>query len=127
MKRSKYKFIKHTKRLRQLNKKITKKDKIFKLKSFVQSLDLSPLENTLSLSERGQHPIPLWVPVCVWMYAYDQGELRYRVVQELCIKHDDYYWLSAGFEPSGSYLESWKLRILPRINQLKVLLPDFLH
>ena len=127
MKKIVYKQIKYTKRLRQLGRKITKEDEIYKLRTFVQSLDLSLLEETLSDSGRGQHPIPLWVPVSVWFYTYKQGELSYRRVSNRCSKDDDYFWLSAGFEPSGAYLESWKLRILPLIPGLTVGYQNYLR
>ncbi len=111
----KYKKIKQTHRLKTLNQKIRKKDKVFKIKEFVMNMDLRELEKSLKPSKRGQKPIPLWIPVAVWMYAYSRGIQSYREVSRLCKSEDPFYWLSCGFEPSPGYFEQWKLRILPLI------------
>ena len=114
----KTKKIKTTKRLNYLNKKIIKDDLVFKVKDFVMSINLDVLGSYISNSGRGQHVIPLWIPVAVWVYAYFHGIQSYRPVSELCKKHDDYYWLSCGFEPSPGYFQMWKLRILPHMEYL---------
>lgn len=113
-----YKEIKQTHRLKLLNKKIIHSDFVYKLKEFIMSINLTVLEQSLNPSGRGQHPIPLWIPLAVWFYAYSQGNQNYRKVSQLCKTDDIYYWLSCGFEPSSSYFESWKLKILPFIINL---------
>jgi hypothetical protein len=114
----KYKEIKQTHRLKYLNEKITKSDFVYKIKEFIMKVNLSALEETLNDSGRGPHPIPLWIPLAVWLYAYSKGNQNYREVSNLCKSDDYYYWLSCGFEPSSSYFESWKLKIFPMIPKL---------
>jgi hypothetical protein len=114
----KTKNVKYTQRLKNLNKKITTNDEVYKIKEFVKGIDLSRLQNHLSVSGRGQHPYPLWMPVAIWMHAYSQGILEYRKVGRLCRTEDTFYWLSCGFEPSDAYFEQWKLRILPLMPRL---------
>jgi transposase len=109
----KYRSINYTRRLRALNKSIAKNHLVRRLYDYIQSLDLSPLEKYLSKSKRGPKPIPLWIPVLVWVYAYFKGVQSYRSVSELCSTDDNFYWASRAFEPSPAYLESWKLRIFP--------------
>ena len=126
MKNYKRKII--NQRLKKINNSLTENDFIFKIKSFINNINLLELENNFKQSIRGPKPIPLWVPVCVWVYAYSQGQLVYRKVADLCKTHDHYYWLSGGYEPSEAYLETWKLRILPLmpqlLKQIKALLID---
>ena len=111
----KHKTILKTQRLKRIEDNLTKNDLIFKIKAFVERIDLSYLESNFEDSNRGPMPIPLWVPVCVWVYAYSQGQLVYRRVSKLCESDDNYYYLSGGYKPSEAYLETWKLRILPLI------------
>jgi hypothetical protein len=104
-----YKTILKSQRLIRIEDSLTEIDLVFKIKRMVELMDLSYLERHFADSCRGPKPIPLWVPVCIWIFAYSQGELVYRRVAKLCKSDDNYYYLSGGYEPSQAYLETWKL------------------
>ena len=86
---------------------------------FCECINLEYLEKKyFKPSIRGQHPIPLLIPLCIWVFAYLNGELSYRKVAKLCKTDDNYYWLSCGFEPSAPYLEVWRVRMFPLISKM---------
>jgi len=116
-----YKPLPNTQRLISISNNIIPNDLIFKIKEFSQTINMEYLEKKyFKDSNKGQPAIPIWIPFAVWVYSYMCGQLSYRKVGKLCITDDNYYWLSNGFEPSGSFFEKWRIRIFP-------LLPAFVE
>jgi transposase len=90
--------------------------------SYVESLDLSALEDRIEAREHspGHPPIAPRLLVALWLYATGEGIGSARALQRLCHSHDVYRWLCGGVSVNYHTLADFRVGCADLLDRLLI-------